>query len=323
MVGDRLYLISNTGTDNEFVQALTVKDGTQIWSARLGKVGPNQGPQYPGARSTPTVDGESLYALGSDGDLACVETATGKVLWRKSLRSDFGGSPGMWAYSESPLIDGDVLVCTPGGPKATLVALNKKTGDVIWQSPIPGGDQAAYASVTIVEVGGVKQYVQFLQNGVVGVDARSGKFLWRDGRTAKGSPANILTPVAHDGYVYSATNRGGAGLVKLTADGPTITAKPVYYNPKLPTSIGGTVLVGGHLYGTNRNGLMCVEFTTGNVKWQNDSVGPASVCIAATVYCVRPSAFAQYGVQCKAPTNVRPRRPQMPQKARVRAAGLF
>src|SRR4029079_6584172 len=145
-------------------------------------------PQYPGARSTPTIDGDWLYAMGSDGDLACLELKSGKELWHKNVRSDFGGKPGKWAYSESPLIDGDVLVCTPGGSDATLVALNKKTGDVIWKSSVPGGDPAAFASAIIVSVGGVKQYVQFLEKGLVGVDAKTGKFLWRYDKTAQGSP---------------------------------------------------------------------------------------------------------------------------------------
>jgi outer membrane protein assembly factor BamB len=104
-----------------------------------------------------------LYALSSNGDLACLATATGQIRWHKSLRSDFGGKPGRWAYSESPLIDGDVLVCTPGGSEATLVALNKKTGAVIWRAAVPGGDEAGYASVNVLELGGRKQYVQFLQ----------------------------------------------------------------------------------------------------------------------------------------------------------------
>lgn len=281
VVGNRLYLLSNRGLDNEFVQALEVKDGKQIWSTRLGKVGnPNQTPPYPATRSTPTVDGALLYALGSDGDLACLETATGKVRWQKSLRTDFGGKPGTWAYAESPLIDGAVLVCTPGGSDATLAALTKQTGDVLWKSAVPGGDQAAYASVVSVEVGGVKQYVQFLQNGVVGVDAKTGRFLWRDDQTAKGSPANIPTPVAHDGYVYTASGRGGGGLVLLKVDQGKVTADPVYASAKLPTSIGGTVLVGGYLYGTSGQGLLCVEFTTGMVKWQERGVGPGAVCYA-------------------------------------------
>src|SRR4051812_3849392 len=173
VVGDHLYLLSNKGTANEFAQALSVKDGKQVWSTRLGNVGPNKGPQYPGARSTPTVDGDSLYALGSDGDLACLETASGKLRWKKNLRTDLGGKPGDWAYAESPLVDGDRLVVTPGGADATLVALNKASGDVAWKSAIPGGDNAGYASIISIDAAGKKQYVQFLGNGLVGVDAQS------------------------------------------------------------------------------------------------------------------------------------------------------
>jgi outer membrane protein assembly factor BamB len=280
VVGTRLYLLSNKGMDNEFVQALEIKDGKQAWARRLGKVGPNEKVNYPGARSTPTVDGELLFALGSDGDLACLETASGKEKWRKNLRTDFGGTPGWWAYSESPLIDGDVLVCTPGGKKATLVALNKKTGALIWESPVPGGDRAAYASAVVLTVGGVKQYVQFLEKGLVGVDARTGKFLWRYRRTATGSPANSPSPVAHDGFVYSSTGRGGGGLVQVKVTEGKVEAQEVYAGRNLPTSIGGVVLVGEHLYGTNGAGLRCVELSTGKLKWQNRSIGAASILYA-------------------------------------------
>src|SRR5581483_2272926 len=125
VAGSRLYLMANTGLENEFVKALDTKEGRQLWTTRIGKVGPNRDQRnYPAARSTPTVDGAVLYALGSDGDLACLETATGKVRWQNSLRADFDGKPGLWAYAESPLVDGDMVVCTPGGTQATIVALN-------------------------------------------------------------------------------------------------------------------------------------------------------------------------------------------------------
>src|SRR5690349_10385688 len=175
VVGDRIYVLANQGLDNEFVEALSVSDGKKIWSATIGKVGnPDQQPNYPAARSTPTVDGTMVYALGSDGDLACLDAATGKVHWHKNLQTDFGGKPGNWAYAESPLIDGDVLVCTPGGSKATLAALNKKTGDVVWKSAVPGGDPAAYSSIIIAQTDGIKQYVQLLDKGLVGVAAKDG-----------------------------------------------------------------------------------------------------------------------------------------------------
>jgi outer membrane protein assembly factor BamB len=281
VVGPRLYLVSSKGNDNEFVQAREVKDGAEVWTRKLGKVGNlNQKPPYPGARSTPTVDGDVLFVLGSDGDLACVEIANGKVRWHKNLRTDFDGKPGTWAYSESPLIDGDVLVCTPGGKDATLVALDKKTGSVIWKSAVPGGDAAGYASVTISHAAGRKQYVQFLAKGVVGVDAKTGAFLWRYDKTAKNSPANIPTPVVHADFVYSGTGLGGGGLVRLKAEGGGIIAEPVYYERDVPTSIGGAIVLGEYLYGTNGQGLLCAELATGKQQWQDMCVGAASLCYA-------------------------------------------
>jgi len=280
VVGDRLYVLSNKGLNDEFVQARGVKDGKQIWSTRLGKVGPNTQAPYPAARSTPTVDGEFLYALGSDGDLVCVKIADGAEVWRKSLRTDFGGTPGLWAYAESPLIDGDVLVCTPGGSDATLVALNKKTGAVIWKSAVPGADQSGYASIINIEFDGIKQYVQLMQNGLVGVEAKSGKFLWRFDKIAAGSLANIPTPVARNGFIYTSTGKGGSAVVKLKSDKGSVTAEGVYFKKGLPNAIGGSVLLGDYLYGTTGNGLMCVEFATGEEKWREASVAPGSVLFA-------------------------------------------
>jgi outer membrane protein assembly factor BamB len=280
IVGGRLYLLGNKGLQAEFVQAREVEGGKEVWTTHIGKVGePRQFPAYPAARSTPTVEGDVLYALGSDGDLVCLTTADGKERWHKSLRADFDGKPGRWAYAESPLIDGDKLVCTPGGKKATLVALDKKTGETIWRCTVPGGDPAAYSSVIIVNAGGVKEYVQFLEKGLVGVDAKTGKFLWRYDKTAK-SPANIPTPVAHGDYVFSTSSMSGAALLELKAKDGSVDAEQVYYSRKLPNAIGGSVLVSGYLYGTSAQGLMCVAFKTGEVKWQDRSVGPGSVCYA-------------------------------------------
>jgi len=280
VIGDRLYVMSNKGEADEFVEARAVKDGSQLWSVRVGNVGANQGPQYPGARSTPTVDGQLLYALGSDGDLACLERATGKIRWSKNMKTDFGGKRGMWAYAESPLVDGDKLICTPGGEEATLLALDKKSGDVIWKSAVPGGDQAAYASVIVVETNGVKQYVQFLQNGLVGVDAATGKFLWRYKRTAQGSPANIPSPIASDGIVYSASGKGGGAAVTLKVSGDGVEAEEVYFSRALPTAIGGAVLVDGNMYGTTGQSTVCVDFKSGDIKWQERGLGAGAVLYA-------------------------------------------
>jgi outer membrane protein assembly factor BamB len=279
VVGTRIYLMSNRGFENEFVQALSTQDGKPIWTTRVGNVGNAQDFSYSKARSTPTVDGDFIFALSSDGDLACLETSSGKVRWQKSIKKEFAGKPGFWAYAESPLVDGDVVVVTPGGTEATMVALNKKTGAVIWKSAVPGGDPAGYASAIVVQAGGRKQYVQFLSKGIVGVDAKTGQFLWRYAEVSKGM-AQMVTPVARDGYVYGGAQGVGGGLVRLKADPDGVAAEKVYFARGLPNDIGGSVLVGEYLYGTTDAGLVAAEFTTGKVKWQGEGIGSGSVAYA-------------------------------------------
>lgn len=277
----RIFLMSNKGVEEESVKALDVKDGSVIWSTRIGNVGnPDQQPNYPAARSTPTVDGALVFCLGSDGDLACLDVASGKVQWQKSLRTDFGGKPGNWAYAESPLIDGEVLVCTPGGVDATLVALNKRSGDVVWKAAVPGGDTAGYASVVVTNAGGVKQYVAYAAGGLIGVDAGTGKFLWRYAKTKGGTGMSILTPVARNEFVYSGAGRIGGGAVKLSAGAGAVKAEQVYFDAKLPTAIGGAVLVGDYLYGSGGQTLVCADFNTGQIKWSDRSTAPGAVCYA-------------------------------------------
>ncbi len=287
VVGSRIYLMSNRGMENEFVQALSTKDGKVLWTTRVGNVGnPKQDPPYPKARSTPTVDGNLLYALGSDGDLVCLETQSGKIRWQKNLRKDFDGQPHDWAYAESPLVDGEVLVVTPGGAKATIVALNKKTGAPIWKSAVPGGDPAGYASAIVIQAVGRKQYVQFLSQGLVGVDAKTGEFLWRYKDVVKG-PAQVFTPVARDGYVYAGALSIGGGLVRLKSDGGKVVAEQVYFERGLPNGFGGAVLLGDHLYGTDAGGqaLVSVEFATGKAKWKAENFGRASLaCVDGYLY---------------------------------------
>ena len=282
VVGTHIYLMSNQGMENEFVQALSTEDGKPIWTTRVGNVGnPKQDPPYPKARSTPTVDGDFLYALGSDGDLVCLEARSGKLRWQKSLRTEFGGQPGEWAYAESPLVDGDIVIVTPGGAQATLVALNKKTGAVIWKSAVPGGDPAGYASAIVVQGGGRKQYVQFLSKGIVGVDAKTGQFLWRYKEVVKG-PAQAFTPVASDGYIYGGALSVGGGLIRLKPDGGGVVAEQVYFERGLPNGFGGAVLVGDYLYGAAipAGEFVAAEFTTGKLKWKAEGFGRASVTYA-------------------------------------------
>jgi outer membrane protein assembly factor BamB len=278
VVGDTIYLLGSHGAEEESISAYKTSDGSQVWTAKIGAVGkPNQQPKYPGARSTPTINHGVAYVLGSDGDLVALDATKGTEKWRKNLRMDFGGDSGVWAYAESPLVDGDAVVVSPGKEKATVVALNKNTGAEIWRCAVPEGDQAAYGSTIVVDYGGIKEYVAVLQNGMVGIDARSGKLLWRYGRAGKG-PAYIPTPTAKDGVIYTGGAMKGGGAVKLkVVEGDKVTAEELYFDPKLPTAIGGTIVIGDTLYGTSAAGFNAIEFATGKVKWQEKSVGPGSL----------------------------------------------
>lgn len=278
IVEGKVYLQTTKG-DKEAAICLDEATGKKVWSTEFGTVGPNQGPQYPGTRATPTIDGGQLYCLASNGELACMDRLTGSLKWKKHLRTDFEGKPGMWVYSESVLIDGDHLICTPGGATATLAALNKANGDVVWRCAVPGGDTAEYASIMIVQNGATKQYVQFLRKGVIGVDAATGKFLWRYAKTVDVG-ANILTPVVSGNKVFTSGSRTGGAVIEVVADGESSKANEIYFNKAITPSIGGAVLVDKHLYCTTSQALICVEFETGKVKWSERSVGAAAICYA-------------------------------------------
>jgi outer membrane protein assembly factor BamB len=282
VAGGRVFVMGSRGGE-EFVLALDARDGRRLWSTRVGIVGENTGPNYPGPRSTPTVDGGLFYTLGSDGDLVCAATATGQVVWHKHLLKDFEGKRGTWAYAESVLIDGDTLVCTPGGHRATMAALDKRTGAVRWQAVKPEYNTAGYASAVVAEAGGVRQYIQFVGSGLMGVAARDGRLLWTYNRHIGGVSSG--TPIVHDGYVFSSASgvegAGGDALLRLSPDGKGgVQATEVYLVRSIVNLHGGVVRVGEFLYGTTRSALVCVEFKTGARKWLERGVGQGSLVAA-------------------------------------------
>jgi outer membrane protein assembly factor BamB len=277
VVGGKVYVQTTKGND-EFVLCLDDKTGKEVWTALIGTVGDNRGMKYNGTRSTPTVDGDRVYCLASGGELRCF-TMDGKVKWRKDLLKDLGGTVGTeqmsWAYSESVLVDGDNVVCTPGGKEAALAAINKMSGEVIWKCVLPASEGAEYASVMPAESDGVKQYITFLRKGLVGVDAKTGKLLWQYSKIGDFG-ANIMTPVVYQNKVFACTSRGGGALLELKGTGEP---KEVYYDKKISSSIGGVVLVDGHLYGGGQ-GMFCIEFATGKVKWTEEATGNIGICFA-------------------------------------------
>jgi outer membrane protein assembly factor BamB len=289
VVGDRLY---SMGQDDqaEFVFALDTQKGEKLWSTPFGS--PYANGYGDGPRGTPTVDGDHLYVLGANGDLACLETATGTKRWSVNLMNgDLGGQQPHWGYAESPLVDGDQVVCCPGGPQGTMAAFDKKTGSLIWRSK-ELTDPAGYASIIIGEVGGIRQYMQTTMKGVAGVAAKDGKLLWHYLRDEGSHPfrtAVIPTPIFHEHCVYVTAGYGaGCDLLRLSPNGDTITAEKVYENPNMENKHGGVVLVGEHLYGWTDRGSawICQDFKTGKTIWQSKALGRGSVtCADGRLYC--------------------------------------
>ena len=231
-----------------------------------------------GPRGTPTIDGPLVYTEGGNGDITCLELATGKTIWHKNLTTDFGGGRPGWGYCESPLVYGDLLIVTPGGNKGTLAALDKKTGETVWRTP-EVTEGAHYASAQIVELAGVPQLLQFASKDCFAVSTDGQKLLWTYSNANNGT-ANIATPIAYRDHVYATSAYGtGGGLVKITRDGDKLKAEEVYFDKKLANHHGGVVLVDEHLYGFG-SGLICQNFFKGDLAWQARSLTKGSLTYA-------------------------------------------
>ncbi len=227
------------------------------------------------SQRSPTVDVERAYFVTASGDLVCLHNSDGRELWRKNYAADFGGRGGYWQFCDYPLIDGEHLICTPGGADATIVALNKMTGAVIWKTAVPEGDKAAYAALALANSGGVRQYITFLQKGVVSVAADDGRLLWQYDKLA--SDQNSFTPIVLGDRVLCASGRGRAGiaLLKLAAAGKALQVNEDYFQHlALNQFQDSLVAVEGHVYGTTRQGLVCVEWATGKVVWETAKLPP-------------------------------------------------
>jgi hypothetical protein len=306
VVGDRLY---SCGADekDEYIFALSTKDGSKLWSTVFDTRFDNK-PWGDGPRCTPTFDNGLLYALSGSGTLVCVKAENGDKVWSVSLVKDLGGNRPGWGYCESPLIDGDKLVCTPGGGKGTFAALDKKTGEVIWQSK-KLHDGAAYSSIIAAEIGGVRQYINMTSAGEAAVAASDGGLLWQSDIAQNGT-AIIPTPLVLDNQVFVTSGYGaGCGLLKITKGEDKFTAEKVYSNKDMENHHGGVILIDGYIYGhSNSKGWMCMDFKTGEVKWSSNGIGKGSLtCADGMLYCysegngtvalVEPSPTAKWSVK--------------------------
>jgi outer membrane protein assembly factor BamB len=277
IVKGTLYTMGLNG-DSEDLLAFDANTGDLKWSTPIGPVFTNKWGDGP--RGTPFVDGERVYALSAQGFLLCANAANGAALWTQPLK-DFGGKPPGWGYTESVLVDGDLVLCTPGGAQGTMLALDKATGKKVWQSE-GWTDAAQYGSIVPATINGTKQYVALTMQNVGGVDAKTGKKLWLSpwaGRTAV-----IPTPVVRGNEVFIASGYGvGCKLVSVGAgDAPT----DLWSNTNLINHHGGVVRVGDHLYGhSDKGGWTCLDWKSGEVRWADKSLGKGALhCAGGMLY---------------------------------------
>ena len=274
--GDRIF-VQGVKASQSSVFCLNRADGKTAWVTPLGpRLGQDKGP---GPRGTPTVENDRLYALTESGDLGCLKIADGSVVWQRNILKDFGGRNPRWLISESPLIDGDRLIVTPGGEGASIVALDKATGKTIWTTK-ELSDEAGYSSCIVSDIGGVRTIIGFTGRAGVGVRASDGKLMWRYERVSNRT-ANIATPIVQDNKVfYTSDYDTGCALLGLKAQGGEVKAEEIYFSREMMNHHGGVVLINGYLYGFNNAILTCIEFTTGKMIWRDRSVGKGTLTYA-------------------------------------------
>jgi outer membrane protein assembly factor BamB len=294
IAGGRIFTLgdapSTAKDEDEYLIALDQKTGKQLWTLKIGPPWAEGKPTWQSSRSTPTVDGNLVCALSAHGELVACQADNGKELWRKNLKTDFGGKKGdPWGYSESVLIDGDKLVCTPGGSEATMVALDKKTGELIWKTSREGDTGAGHASIVIAEIGKTPVYVQTTARGALGVRASDGKLLWS--YEIDKTTAVIPTPIVRGDLVFFSAGykRGGALLKQIPGPDDTVTVKEIYpLKKELANKHGGIVLVGDYLYGdSDDQGIpFCADLMTGEIKWKKRGSGSGSAAVASADGCL-------------------------------------
>ncbi len=288
IVGGRIYTLgdapSTADDQDEYLVCFNQADGKQLWKTKTGAAWDEGKSDWQSSRSTPTVDGDRVYVLTPHGLLFCCRTS-GEELWHHDLKKDFAGKKADgWGYSESVTIDGDKLICTPGGPTNTMVALDKVTGEKRWAASRAEDRGAGHSSIIIANVGGTRVYVQSTGSGAMGVRANDGKLLWTfdiDRTTAV-----IPTPIVRDDLVFfvAGYGRGGALLKQVPGAGGEVKIEVVYpLKTELSNKHGGVVLVGDYLYGDSedRGIVWCAELLTGDVKWKSRGPGKNSASMVA------------------------------------------
>jgi outer membrane protein assembly factor BamB len=212
--------------------------------------------------------------LGGNGDLSSLDARTGKIVWSKNILQEFGGSNIVWGISESPLVLGNKLLVNAGGPGASIVALNKANGSVIWKSQ---SDRAGYSSAIPVELNGITQVVFFTGQRAVGLDSKDGRLLW-DYERPSNRTANAATPIVRANRIFISSDYGtGGGVVEIKPDNK---AEEIYFTKDMKNHHSSSVLIGDYLYGFSASILTAMKFDTGELAWRDRSVGKGSLVYA-------------------------------------------
>ncbi len=264
--------------DEEFAWALNEENGSLIWETRTAKAERDVGYSH-GPRSTPTVAGKHVFTLGAGGDLTCLDTEQGTIVWQRNIKKDFDGKMmSGWGYSESVLVDGDRVVCSPGGREGTVVCLNRANGDLVWRTT-ELKDEAAYTSIVKETIHGKVQYLTLTGDSLAGISPSTGKLIWKARR--RGKTAVIPTPIHHEGSIFVTSGYNvGCNLFDVTKQGDRFHVEERYKNRDIKNHHGGAIRVDDHIYASSGPILVCMELATGDVKWEQRSVGKGSLSYA-------------------------------------------
>lgn len=277
IAGGIIYTAGNI--DKKTVITALDLEGNILWQAANG---PAWTKDHPGARGTPTIDGERLYHESPLGRVTCLNARSGKELWAVDILERFDGRNIRWALAESLLVDGQKVVACPGGEKATVVALDKKTGETLWVCDSPADeDKPGYTSPIVFDYQGLRHIVTMTAKAAIGLNAENGKFLWRHPHKTS-YDANIPTPIFHDGRVFICSGYGsGAELLQLQVRGQEVSVRRLWQQKALDNHHGGVILVDGYLYGSDHKGRwVCLDFETGEVQYREGGVGKGSLTYA-------------------------------------------
>jgi outer membrane protein assembly factor BamB len=283
LAGDRLFVLGMPDTTG-VIYSFDMQ-GNLLWQKEYGL---EWFKNYTGPRSTPTILGGLLYFVSGQGVAFCMETETGDVIWSIDMFEKFGAQKTSWGIAESPLLDGDRIILTPGGVENNVVALDRFTGETIWTS-LGHSEQSSYCSPILVQHNDSRLIVTMTATSVIGIDADNGQALWRI-EHRQGNKINANSPVYRDGKVFCASGQAdtleGHVMIELSQDGKT--AEVGWRNQEWYNLMEGLILHEGGLYSSTfeKKEFYCLDASSGKLKYVSDEIAGGAIIFAdGLFYC--------------------------------------